>query len=84
MKINSFQGDVADVTAQTEPLRPVHSFSRKCPHNDVKPTRDAAMSSDTARNKGKARTAVKFFSKLNYFIFGYFDSNSIFFDNKNK
>ena len=28
--------------------------------------------------------AVKFFSKLNYFIFGYFEPTNIFFDNKNK
>ena len=27
--------------------------------------------------------SVKFFSKLNYFIFGYFDPTNIFFDNKN-
>ena len=28
--------------------------------------------------------AVKFFSKLNYYYFGYFDPEHIFFDNKNK
>ena len=28
--------------------------------------------------------AVKFFSKLNIIIFGYFDPINIFFDNKNK
>ena len=27
---------------------------------------------------------VKFFSKFNYFIFGYFDPTNNFFDNKNK
>ena len=31
-----------------------------------------------------ASAAVKFFSKLNYFIFGYFDPTNIFFNNKNK
>ena len=28
--------------------------------------------------------ALKFFAKLNYFIFGYFDPTNILFDNKNK
>ena len=30
-----------------------------------------------------AQEPVKFFSKLNYFIFGYFDPINIFFDNTN-
>ena len=34
--------------------------------------------------KKYASRPVKFFSKLNYFIFGYFDPTNIYFDNKNK
>ena len=43
--------------------------------------RDVSFNSD---NKITGVDSVKFFSKLNYFILGFFDPTNIFFDNKNK
>ena len=35
-------------------------------------------------SRGAGFHSVKFFSKLNYFIFGYFDPTNNFFDTKNE
>ena len=48
------------------------------------PGKDLRVAINTCKPMRLSTQTVKFFSKSNHFIFGYFDPTNIFSDNKNK
>ena len=68
-KTNHFQGDVSDVSAETATLIAL-----------VPDFKGVWRSTD--RWKSKHSTAVRFFTKVSYLSWEYFDPINLFFDNK--